>query len=147
MWKENPKPIKDYCYPVTSSLFPSRLLRESIPRGSSCVTIKKKSYFHFFMFFLFIFFSSLVQIIIQNLTTYSVYTVNVQAASLSAINPRRVLLGSHSTSRKVNVLFFCLLVPSHWVALILIFLLLCFCYVVWSLQGSVYCAPRLPPTA
>ena len=56
MWKENPKPIKDYCYPVTSSLFPSRLLRESIPRGSSCVTIKKKKLFPlfhvFFVYFL-----------------------------------------------------------------------------------------------
>lgn len=55
--------------------------------------------------FLFVLFSP-VQIIIQNLTTYSVYTVNVQAASLSAINPRRILLGLHSTSRKVNAPLF-----------------------------------------
>ncbi|XP_070493823.1 putative receptor-type tyrosine-protein phosphatase mosPTP-1 [Chironomus tepperi] len=42
-------------------------------------------------------------IIIQNLTTYNVYTVNVQAASSSIINPRRILLGSHSASRKITL--------------------------------------------
>lgn len=57
----------------------------------------------FFLFLFPCFFSYLdVQIIIQNLTTYNVYTVNVQAASSSIINPRRILLGSHSASRKVS---------------------------------------------
>lgn len=90
---ENPKPIKDYCYPVTTA----KLIRN---RGFSCAAGKK-----FVLTFLFVLFP-LVQIIIQNLTTYSVYTVNVQAASLSAINPRRILLGLHSTSRKVNAPLF-----------------------------------------
>jgi hypothetical protein len=47
--------------------------------------------------------STYIQIIIQNLTTYTMYTVNVQAASLSVINPRRILLGLHSASRKVSI--------------------------------------------
>ena len=57
-----------------------------------------------FFFLCFLAFSRvlILQIIIQNLTTYSIYTVNVQAASSSIINPRRILLGSHSTSRKVS---------------------------------------------
>lgn len=62
--------------------------------------------FHTKLIFLFSFHASFsyldVQIIIQNLTTYNVYTVNVQAASSSIINPRRILLGSHSASRKVS---------------------------------------------
>ena len=62
---------------------------------------KKKKSFLFISFSLFFFLSS-AQTIIPNLTTYSVYTVNVQAATLSAINSRRILLGSHSASRKVN---------------------------------------------
>lgn len=51
---------------------------------------------------LFYMLSTYIQIIIQNLSTYTMYTVNVQAASLSVINPRRILLGLHSASRKVS---------------------------------------------
>ncbi|KAG5670578.1 hypothetical protein PVAND_000830 [Polypedilum vanderplanki] len=42
-------------------------------------------------------------IIIQNLTTYSVYTVNVQAASISPYKQRRIVLGVHSPSRKITL--------------------------------------------
>lgn len=42
------------------------------------------------------------QIIIQNLTTYTIYEVKVQAATLSVINPRRVILGLHSTPKRVS---------------------------------------------
>lgn len=62
---------------------------------------KNEKSFLFISFSLFFSLSS-AQTIIPNLTTYSVYTVNVQAATLSAINSRRILLGSHSASRKVN---------------------------------------------
>lgn len=96
LWNEKKaKLIKDYWYPETSP----------VPRnkfGSSCARKSSFCAFSFTFFSLFLFFSS-TQIIIQNLTTYSVYAVNVQAASLSAINPRRILLGLHSASRKVNV--------------------------------------------
>ncbi|CAO1427366.1 unnamed protein product [Diamesa hyperborea] len=42
-------------------------------------------------------------IIIQNLTSYTVYEVKVQAATLSSINPRRIVLGLHSTPRKITM--------------------------------------------
>lgn len=46
------------------------------------------------------------QTIIPNLTSYSIYIVYVQAASLSTYKPHRMLLGSHSASRKVNLMCF-----------------------------------------
>lgn len=114
-WKEKHKPIKDYCYPVTS------LSPNPFQRGSSQLcTIEKIHPFNSLLLVLFIF-SCFVQIIIQNLTTYSVYSVNVQAASLSAINPRRILLGLHSASRKVNAPFL-YSEASRWAVLIIIFL-------------------------
>lgn len=56
--------------------------------------------FRFFCFFSFLFHNP--QIIIQNLTTYTIYEVKVQAATLSVINPRRVILGLHSTPKRVR---------------------------------------------
>lgn len=60
-------------------------------------------------FLLFLFFNNFLccfsQTIIPNLTSYSIYIVSVQAASLSTYKPHRMLLGSHSPSRKVNLMF------------------------------------------
>lgn len=113
MERKNVKLIKDYCYPcLTPTPFhflhthnPGRPIVASSARIQLCEWEKKfiLCCFVYFPLFLFLSLSPSTQIIIQNLTTYSVYTVNVQAASLSAINPRRILLGLHSASRKVNV--------------------------------------------
>lgn len=53
------------------------------------------------------------QTIIPNLTSYSVYIVNIQAASLSTYKSHRMLLGSHSASRKVNLMFFLFCFFAH----------------------------------
>lgn len=85
-------------------------------------SIRSQQYIYFFNnFLLFLFPPSCCfsQTIIPNLTSYSIYIVYVQAASLSTYKPHRMLLGSHSASRKVNLMcffapLFCVFHSSSW---------------------------------
>lgn len=44
-----------------------------------------------------------LQMIIPNLTTHMIYEVKVQAASLSVINHRRLVLGTSSTLKTISM--------------------------------------------
>lgn len=90
----------------TLSPCPSSAPAPPSPISSSIAASNIYMFFNNFLLSLFPPSCCFSQTIIPNLTSYSIYIVYVQAASLSTYKPHRMLLGSHSASRKVNLMFF-----------------------------------------